>query len=374
MCKFYQEQPENSWAYHPLRDEKSDSEEKKNLGGNSMERERTVIGLGAQGEGLQQGQNKKPEFAGSISSLNNSSRQTQIQPQKKNVLTGYGKRNSLPNWLRGAIDIIEDVASVSSGGYTPEGFEPSHSLPGTVSGLLNYLSVHDIDKWETVQKKRNSVKCERIEEMKNNSLTRPLAVAYEKAMDVKEAREFAFPFKSPAHAVAAADIGLGINEDYDNLSSVSDRFAKNIDKYFDSGYEEKGKKRYLSNLRNSMRHTIWQATLASQHNPQVAYSAGMAHETRPYADTDKRVFDNESDADMVVDLLNNVIGRRIGANNRKLSRKQIALLALKELRENGLYQYEHCSDGLWRVMKVRISDEVYNDMYNTFMNLDNDGR
>ena len=123
-----------------------------------------------------------------------------------------------------------------------------------------------------------------------------------------------------------------------------------------------------------MRHTIWQATLASQYNPQIAYSAGMAHETRPYADTDKRVFENESEADMTVDLLNNVIGRRIGANNRNLSRKQIALLALKELRENGLYRYEYCSDGLWRVMKVRISDDVYNDMYNTFMNLDNDGK
>ena len=86
------------------------------------------------------------------------------------------------------------------------------------------------------------------------------------------------------------------------------------------------------------------------------------------------LFDNESEADMVVDLLNNVIGRRIGANHRYLSRKQIALLALKELRENGLYRYEYCSDGLWRVMKVRISDDVYNDMYNTFMNLDNDGK
>ena len=123
-----------------------------------------------------------------------------------------------------------------------------------------------------------------------------------------------------------------------------------------------------------MRHTIWQAVLASQYNPQVAYSAGMAHETRPYADTDKRVFENESEADMTVDLLNNVIGRRIGANNRNLSRKQIALLALKELRENGLYQYERFNDGLWRVMKVRISDDVYNDMYNTFINMDNDGR
>ena len=149
---------------------------------------------------------------------------------------------------------------------------------------------------------------------------------------------------------------------------------KKIDKYFDGSDEENGEKRYLSNLRNSMRHTIWQATLASQYNPKIAYTAGMAHETRPYADTDKRVFDNERDADMVVDLLNNIIGRRIGANNRHLTRKQIALLTLKELRENGLYQYEYCSDGLWRVVKVRISYDVYNDMYNTFINLDNDGR
>ena len=76
---------------------------------------------------------------------------------------------------------------------------------------------------------------------------------------------------------------------------------------------------------------------------------------------------------MTVDLLNNVIGRRIGAKNRHLSRKQIALLALKELKDSGLYQYELCNDGLWRIMKVRISDDVYNEMYNTFINLDNDG-
>ena len=328
---------------------------------------------------MQQGQNKKLEFAGSISPVNKAQVQTPPLSQKNSVMPGdmspgNEKRNGLPKWVGGAINIIKDAASISSGAYTPEGIWPSRSLPGQVAGFFNYMSMRDIDEWEARKKKKNSVKRERVERIKNTPFISPIARGYEKTMDVKEIRELAFPFRSPVHAVAATDIGLGTNHKYNNLSSASDRFAKKIDDYFDRGYEEKEKKRYLSTLRNSMRHTIWQATLASQYNPQIAYSAGMAHETRPYADTDKRVFDNESEADMTVDLLNNVIGRRIGANNRHLSRKQIALLALKELRENGLYQYEYCSDGLWRVMKVRISDDVYNDMYNTFMNLNNDGQ
>ena len=378
MYKFYQEQPENSWASHPIRGGK-DVDEKKNSGSNSTEHEWDAFGLGTKEDVMQQGQNKKPEFAGSISPVNKAQVQTTPLPQKNSVMPGdmspgNEKRNGLPKWVGGAINIIKDAASISSGAYTPEGIWPSRSLPGQVAGFFNYMSMRDIDEWEARKKKKNSVKRERVERMKNNPLTRPFALGYERTMDVKGSRELAFPFRSPVHAVAATDIGLGTNDAYNNLSSASDRFAKKIDNYFVREDEENREKYYLSTLRNSMRHTIWQAALASQYNPQVAYSAGMAHETRPYADTDKRVFENESEADITVDLLNNVIGRRIGANNRHLSRKQIALLALKELRENGLYQYEYCSDGLWRVMKVRISDDVYNDMYNTFMNLNNDGQ
>ena len=378
MYKFYQEQPENSWACHPIRGGK-DVDEKKNSGSNSTEHEWDAFGLGTQEDVIQQGQNKKPEFAGSISPVNKAQVQTPPLSQKNSVMPGdmspgNEKRNGLPKWVGGAINIIEDATSVLSGAYTPDGIWPSRSLPGQVAGFFNYMSMRDIDEWEARKKKKNSVKRERVERMKNNPLTRPFALGYERTMDVKGSRELAFPFRSPVHAVAATDIALGTNDAYNNLSSASDRFAKKIDNYFVREDEENREKYYLSTLRNSMRHTIWQAALASQYNPQVAYSAGMAHETRPYADTDKRVFENESEADMTVDLLNNVIGRRIGANNRHLSRKQIALLALKELRENGLYQYEYCSDGLWRVMKVRISDDVYNDMYNTFMNLNNDGQ
>jgi hypothetical protein len=378
MYKFYQEQPENNWVYHPMRDENREDNEKKDSNNSFVEPETDYFSFGNQESPMGQGQNKRQNFAAHMLPASNRIGTIPTQPQKSNALpgsiaTGNEKLKDWKNKLKGALDVIKDVADIASGAYTPEYFFPNRFMPQSVSGFMNYMSMRDIDKWEEENKKRNSAKRERVERMKGNPFTSPIARGYEKTMDAKIARELAFPFRSPAHSAAAVDIGFGTNKKYNNLSSASDRFANEIDNYFYRGDKKNGEKRYLSTLRNSMRHTIWQATLASQHNPQVAYSAGMAHETRPYADTDKRVFDNESDADMVVDLLNNAIGRRIGASNRHLSRKQIALLALKELWENGLYQYEHFNDGLWRVMKVRISNDVYNEMYNTFMNLDNEG-
>ena len=159
---------------------------------------------------------------------------------------GNEKRNGLPKWVGGAINIIKDAASISSGAYTPDGFLPSRSLPGQVAGFFNYMSMRDIDEWEARNKEKNSAKRERVERMKNNPLTRPLALGYERTMDVKESRELAFPFRSPVHAVAATDIGLGTNDAYNNLSSASDRFAKKIDDYFDRGYEEKEKNAILA--------------------------------------------------------------------------------------------------------------------------------
>ena len=378
MYKFYQEQPENNLAYHPIRDENREDNEKKDSNNSFAEPKADYFSFGNQESPMGQGQNKRQNFAAHMLPANNRIGTIPTQPQKSNALPGsIATGNEKPkNWkekLKDAFEMIRAIPAMTTGAYTPENFFPNRFIPQSISGFMNYMSMRDIDKWEEENKKRNSAKRERVERMKGNPFTSPIARGYEKTMDAKIARELAFPFRSPAHSAAAVDIGLGTNDNYNNLSSASERFANEIDNYFYRRDKKNGEKRYLSTLRNSMRHTIWQATLASQYNPQVAYSAGMAHETRPYADTDKRVFDNESDADMTVDLLNNVIGRRIGAKNRHLSRKQIALLALKELKDSGLYQYELCNDGLWRIMKVRISDDVYNEMYNTFINLDNDG-
>ena len=374
MYKFYQDSPEFNWAYQPIVDEHNEDSNKKSAG--------NKIALNPEwGNFAQSGEN--------VMGQKENKKKNPVNVLPGGISTGNEQHIGWKNKLKGAIDIIQDMSKIpsgayidiikdmseiASGAYTPDGFRNPRSVPARMAGFLNYMSMRDIDKWEDSNKKRNSVKRKIVEKLKNNSLLSPIAGGYEKMMNAKIIRELAFPFKSRVHTAAAVDIGLGTDDDYNNLSSASERFANRIDKYFVRGDGKDEKMHYLSTLRNSMRHTIWQAMLASRYNPQIAYSAGMAHETRPYADTDKRVFDNESDADMVVDLLNNVIGRRIGANNRHLSTKQIALLALRELRENGLYQYERFNDGLWRVMKVRISDDVYNEMYDIFLKLDNYGQ
>ena len=50
------------------------------------------------------------------------------------------------------------------------------------------------------------------------------------------------------------------------------------------------------------------------------------------------------------------------------------MIALREFWQNGLFTYEKGSDGMWYVVKRRISDDVYNAMYNKFIGLDDNGR
>ena len=77
---------------------------------------------------------------------------------------------------------------------------------------------------------------------------------------------------------------------------------------------------------------------------------------------------------MVTDLLNNKIGRRIGAMYPGSSRKELALRVLEEYWRNGLYSYEQGRDGRWYVQKKRIPDNVFYDLYNKYKKLNKFGR
>ena len=50
------------------------------------------------------------------------------------------------------------------------------------------------------------------------------------------------------------------------------------------------------------------------------------------------------------------------------------MIALREYWQNGLFTYEKGNDGMWHVVKRRISDDVYKAMYNKFIGLDDNGR
>lgn len=202
-----------------------------------------------------------------------------------------------------------------------------------------------------------------IDIIKDASALQRFGNAFEEFMDKKELREAAFPLKSTAHFVAGMDIGAGIEENALNLSSNINRFAKSYNEYrtdkIDGG--------------NSIRHALWQAALTSKYGADVARDAGNSHETRPYADLGKRVFDNEAEADMVTDLLNNKIGRQIGIRYPKRGTKDCALLVLKEFWEHGLYCVVKVSGECWYVERRKLPDQLFYKLFNLYLQKDEYG-
>lgn len=100
-----------------------------------------------------------------------------------------------------------------------------------VKPMLLHFNDTDLQELEEMEKKRERLnKLQRgvIDIMHHFNTTRPIAEAYEKYMDNKIIREAGVPLKSPRHALAAWEIGGGINKDGTNLSSNAERFAKNM--------------------------------------------------------------------------------------------------------------------------------------------------
>ena len=226
----------------------------------------------------------------------------------------------------------------------------------------------DMEYWESVHDNHNKIIRGQLDIIRDYA--KPIVKAYETLMDTKLLREALIPFKSPNHAAAAYDVGFGIN-DGNNLASTAQRFAAQYDTLY-------SKKDYSTDRikqgTNAIRHTFWQGALSSKYGPKVARDVGDSHETRPYADVNIRVFDNKEDADVVTDLLNNKIGRRVGAQYPDIDRQELALRVLEEYWKSGLYSYEQMPDGKWYVTKRVIPDDVYYDLHERYKNLNKYGK
>jgi hypothetical protein len=131
---------------------------------------------------------------------------------------------------------------------------------------------------------------------------------------------------------------------------------------------------------NADRHTLWQATITSTYGSDIAKEAGNAHEDHPDAlggrseamiQTVK--FKTEAEADEAADLSNNIIGRKIGENNKGADMKMLARKVGKEFHDNGLWTAQKQDDGTYKVGKTKISDNQYNSLTKEYKNLDNNG-
>lgn len=70
------------------------------------------------------------------------------------------------------------------------------------------------------------------------------------------------------------------------------------------------------------------------------------------------------EADRVVDLLNNEVGRAIGKKHSSSSNKEMAKMVMNEYYQNGLWTAKHNDDGSYTIAKTRITTEQYNAAIN----------
>ena len=291
-------------------------------------------------------------------SLNNSGTYpTEIEKPKQNRASNNQEENNYPNRNVNGYNSIDPYFRSHYAG-TPI------KLPYSKN---DNIDINNIAEWENRHDKRNNMFRGALDIIEHYRLTRPVKRAYESVMDFKELREAAFAFKSPTHAKAALDLLPNSHKDYklpySNISSDAQMFAVEYNRLFnnvDEAYKDFYK---IDQGDNAIRHTVWQAAITSKYGAQVARDAGDAHETRPYFDVHKRVYDNENDADMATDLLNNKIGRMIGVKYKNRSTKEIALKVLEEFYRNGLYTYKRGGDGRWYVENVKLPEKFFYAMY-----------
>ena len=171
------------------------------------------------------------------------------------------------------------------------------------------------------------------------------------------------------HPIATLRIGKGVTHNANNISTNSTRFATRGNVL--SGTRV-GVERELGSENGAFRHTLWQASITSEFDATTALEAGNAHEANPDVDLGIRTFNNLSEADQTVDLLNNQIGRRIGESNKNKNMKQLALSVLSEFRQNGLYTAVQ-KGKQWIVSKTRLSKEKYDKLSKIYNGLDSRG-
>ncbi len=173
------------------------------------------------------------------------------------------------------------------------------------------------------------------------------------------------------NAKIAYDVGF-IHPKLKNISSGAQRFAKMggilpLQRLDSNHVIDPGSRR------GAFRHSLWQATIAAKHGVQKAEEIGAVHEETIDVDLNKRIFKDVNDADLVVDLLNNKIGREIGDKNKGQKLKSLAFHLLDRYYINGLYSAEKDENGYWHIYQRRIDDKTYMELNDLFEKADENG-
>lgn len=190
----------------------------------------------------------------------------------------------------------------------------------------------------------------------------------------RHVRTAGFYFREPVKAI---EIGKFVDNST-NISTNATRFSTAKDVLY--GVKKKNKNGDIirdeeerGSEKGAFRHTIWQAKIAAEYGKRIAKQVGNAHEDNPRVNLYKRYFKDVEEADQTVDLLNNMIGRRVGEISNTRSMRDLAFKVLDEFRYNGLYTAEPDERGIWHVKKRRLSQEKYDILKEHYSRSDENG-
>jgi len=122
---------------------------------------------------------------------------------------------------------------------------------------------------------------------------------------------------------------------------------------------------------------MWQGQITNEFSASTAADFGNAHEMNPNADLGQMTFagkDALDQADMHVDLLNNIIGREIGDQNKGLGMRDLAIKVLDRFATKGLWTAQKQKDGSYKISLTKITSTKYSQLKNRFMQLNDNGR
>lgn len=109
----------------------------------------------------------------------------------------------------------------------------------------------------------------------------------------------------------------------------------------------------------AFRHALWQADIAANYSEDTAKKIGDCHETGYNPDLNRQIFSNLDDADSTVDKLNNIIGRKLGAEKVGRRTKEQALRVLDFARTEGLYRVKITPSGFYEVVREALDEDKY---------------
>lgn len=172
------------------------------------------------------------------------------------------------------------------------------------------------------------------------------------------------------HPIAAYRVG-DVERGGTNISSVSGRIARHV-------AEDGNMSVDIGSERNAFRHALWSSTITKEFGAKTALDITDAHEGVGITDKSKidfsKPFEGNPDlADNIVDLLNNEIGREIGANNKDATQLDLANKVLDVFSKEGLWTAQKNEDGSITITRSKISTEQLNKARNTLNTLDQSG-